>query len=53
MERPKGIFDEYAVNIIIENLIDQIDDQGRDIGILEEIVAFGHDPHVAIPIGDQ
>ena len=39
LEIPDGIVDEYAFNIIIENLIDQIDDHGWDTGILEEILA--------------
>ena len=41
------------VNIIIENIIGQVDDQGWDTGILEEMVSFRHDPDVAIPTGDQ
>ena len=41
------------VNIIIENLVDQIDDQWWDAGILEEMVDFFHDPDVAIMAGEQ
>ena len=43
----------YEVNIIIKNLIDQVDDQGWDIGILEEIVDFSCDPDVFIPTKEQ
>ena len=53
MEFPYGRVDEYAVNIIIEKLIGQVDDQGCDTGILKEIAAFRRDPDVAIPTGDQ
>ena len=53
LELPDGRVDEYAVNIIIENTIDQIDDQGWDTVILEDIVAFRSDPYVAISIGEQ
>ena len=53
LEFPDVRVDEYAFNIIIDNLIDQVDDQGWDIGILEEIVAFRRDPDVDIPTGEQ
>ena len=53
MELPDGRDDAYVVNIIIENLIDQIDDQVWDSGVLEEIVSFFRDPDVAIPTGEQ
>ena len=53
MELPDGRDDAYVVNIIIENLIDIVDDQGWDTGIFEETVAFCRDPYVAIPIGEQ
>ena len=53
LESPDVIFDEYALTIIIENLIDQVDEQGWDTKILEEIVAFRHDSYVAIPTREQ
>ena len=53
LEFPDGRVDEYAVTIIIDNLIDQIDDQRWDSGIIEEIVAFRRDPGVAIPTGEK
>ena len=34
LEFPYGRFDEYSVNIIIEDLIDQFDDQGWYTGVL-------------------
>ena len=53
LESPDERVDEYAVNIIIENIIDHNDDQGWYTEILEEMVAFRHDPDVAIMTGDQ
>ena len=50
LEFPDERVDEYLVNIIIEGLVDHIDDQGCDPGILEKIVALRHDPDVAILI---
>ena len=41
------------VNIIIENLVDQVDYQGWDTVILEEISDFRCDLDVAIPTGEQ
>ena len=43
----------YSVNIIIENIIYHIDDQGRDTGILEEILDFCGDPDVDNPTGEK
>ena len=53
LEIPDGRVDEYAVNIIIENIIEQIDDQGWNTGILEQIVALLSDPDVDIRTGEQ
>ena len=53
MELPNGIVDEYAVKIIIENIIDQFDYQGWDTGMLEELVEFRCNLDVAIPTGEQ
>ena len=50
---PDGRVDGYAVNIIIEKLIDQVDDQVWYTGILEPIVSFCRDPDVAIPTIEQ
>ena len=50
---PDRIVDKYSVKVIIENIIEQVDDQVWDNGILEEIVAFRCDPDVDITTGDQ
>ena len=33
LELPDGRVDEYAVTIIIDNLIEHFNDQGKDMGI--------------------
>ena len=53
LEFSDGRVDEYTVIIIIENIIDQIDDQGWDTRILEDMVAFRIDPDVSISTGEQ
>ena len=53
LEFPDRRVYEYPVIIIIENPIDQIDNQGWNTGILEEILAFRCDTDVAITTGDQ
>ena len=47
---PDRRVDEYAVNIIIDDLIEQVDDQRKNNEILENIVAFHPDPVVGITI---
>ena len=53
MEILYEIFYKYSVNILIDNLIDHIDNQGWDTVILEDIVDFRHDPDVAITTGEH
>ena len=53
MEFPDWRVDEYAVNIIIDNTIAQIDDQLWDNRILEEIVDLCCDLDVDIFTGEQ
>ena len=48
-----GIVDQYTVNIIVDNLVDHVDDQGWDTGIFEYIVSFHCDPDMAIPTGEK
>ena len=45
--------DKYAVNIIIDNIIEQVDDQVWSSIILEEIVSFCRDMDVSIPIEEH
>ena len=53
LEFPYIIVYEYAVNIIIDNIIDQIDDQVWNIGILEDILYFLRDPDLLILTKEQ
>ena len=45
--------DKYAVNIIIDNIIEQVDDQVWGSIILEEIVSFCRDMDGSIPIEEH
>ena len=38
LEFPEGRIEEYAVNVIAENLLNQADADGWDTGLLEEIL---------------
>ena len=48
LEFPDGRVEEFALNTILENLIAQTDDDGWDMGLLDEVVDFRRDPSVAI-----
>ena len=48
LEFPDGRIEEYAFNTIAEALYDQVDDDGYDIGIFDEIIGHRCDPAVAI-----
>ena len=48
LEFPDGRVDEYSVNIIAENLMTQVDDNGWDTGVLKEIVSFRRDDKITI-----
>ena len=50
LEFPDGRLEEYAVNIIAENLLNQADNDGWDTGLLEEIVDMRKDDDVAVPM---
>jgi len=52
LEFPDGRVEEYALNVIIEALYAQVDDEGFDVGILDEIVGLRTDASIAIPIID-
>lgn len=49
LEFPDGRIEEYAVNVIAENLFDQADNEGWDTGLLREIVDYRKDESIAIP----
>lgn len=53
LEYPDGRVEEYAMNTIIENMMEQLDDDGWDASMLKVIVSTRSDPAVAIPDGDD
>ena len=48
LEFPDGRVEEYAVNIIAENLPNQADSDGWDTGLLDEIIGFRKDDAIAV-----
>ena len=53
LEFPDGRVQEYGTNIIVENLMSQIDNDGYDIGFFDEIVDIRKHDGVAIPKGSK
>ena len=51
LEFPDGRVEEYGMNLIVENLLTQVDEQGWDTGIFNEIIDVRKDELIAIPIG--
>ena len=49
LEFPDGRVEEYGVNVIAESLMAQVDEEGWDYGLLDEIVSFRKDESIAIP----
>ncbi|GFH61944.1 pol protein [Chaetoceros tenuissimus] len=49
LEFPDGRIEEYAVNMIAENLFEQADEDGWDSGIIEEFLDIRKDDSVAVP----
>ena len=49
IEFPDGRVEEYAGNVIAENLLEQADDEGWDSGILAEVIDHRIDDRIAIP----
>ena len=53
LEFPDGRIEEYGVNVIAENMIAQVDQDGWDTGLLEEIVSFRKDDSIALSPGEN
>ena len=53
LEFPDRRVEEYSVNSIIENLVEQVDDNGWDQGILQEIIGMRSNPEIAIQKGEH
>lgn len=53
LEFPDGRVEEYGMNTILENLMAQVDSDGYDLGIFQEIVDVRRDENLAIPRGNN
>ena len=51
LEFPDGRIEEYALNVIIENIMNQVDADGYDVGIFDEIISHRCNEEVAIMPG--
>ena len=49
---PDGSYSEYSTNVLLENLYQQIDDEGRSHSILSSIVNHSRDDSVAVKLED-
>jgi hypothetical protein len=52
LEYPTGRIEEYSVNTIVENLVQQVGQEGFDHGIMKEIIDHQKDEDVAIKSSD-
>ena len=52
LEFPDEWVEEYAVNVIAENLLEQADDEGWDSGMLAEVIDHRVDNKIAIPTSE-
>jgi hypothetical protein len=53
VEFPDGQVKEYAVNVITENMLTQVDYDGYSTTILKPIIDYRKDKAVAVPKADQ
>ena len=53
LEFPDGRVEEYGMNVIVENLMSNVDQDGWDTGLFKEVIGFRRDPTIAIPVGDE
>ena len=51
VEFPDGQVKEYAANIIAENLLMQVDEEGYSLTMMKDIIDYKKDAAVAIPMG--
>ena len=48
IEFPDRRLEEYGINTILECMISKQDEEGQDLGILDEVIGVGTDPKVVI-----
>jgi hypothetical protein len=53
VEFPDGELKEYTANILAENMLSQVDDEGHSILLMRDIVDYKEDDGIAVPIGDK
>jgi hypothetical protein len=53
LEFPDGRLEEYGVNIIAENMMAQVDQDGWDTGLLHEVISFRKDDSIALSPGEN
>ena len=53
VEFPDGEVKEYAANVIAENILSQVDEEGFSLMMMEAIIDFKKDESVAIPKDDK
>ena len=53
VEFPDGELKEYAANILAENMLSQVDDEGHNILLMRDIIDFKKDDAIAVPMIDK
>jgi len=53
VEFPDGELKEYAANILAENMLSQVDDEGHNILLMRDIIDFKKDEAIAVPMIDK
>jgi hypothetical protein len=53
VEFPDGELNEYAANILAENMLSQVDHEGHNIMLMKDIIDYKRDEAMAVPIEDK
>ena len=53
VEFPDGTMKEYAANVIAENMVLQVDEEGFSSPLIEGIIDYKKDPSVAVDVSDK
>ena len=53
VEFPDGELQEYAANILAENMLSQVDDEGHNILLMRDIIDYKKDEAIAVPMEDK
>jgi hypothetical protein len=52
-EFPDGELKEYAVNILVENMLSQVDHEGHNMMLMRDIIDYKRDEAMAVPMKDK